>query len=64
MAIKTYRNSRPVRLTGIDISFLDAVRISAKFLIATLLVMAVLVPVAWVGMHVYIFVYAWLFSPI
>ena len=62
--MKTDDSPRPVRLTGIDISFLDAVRITAKFLIATLLVMAVLVPVAWVGMHVYIFVYAWLFSPV
>ncbi len=62
--MKTDDNSRPVRLTGIDISFLDAVRISAKFLIATLLVMAVLAPVAWVGMHVYIFIYAWVFSPV
>ena len=62
--MKTNDNSRPVRLTGIDISFLDAVRISAKFLIATLLVMAVLAPVAWVGMHLYIFIYAWVFSPV
>ena len=62
--MKPVDNSRPVRLTGIDISFLDAVRISAKFLIAILLVMAILAPVAWVGMHVYIFIYAWLFSPV
>ena len=55
---------RSVILTGVDIPFLDAVRISAKFLIAILLVAAVLVPVAWAGMHVYIFIYAWLFSPV